>query len=166
VIVWSIGFQKISFGKNRKRESKDKYYQADLYYLLLWNMLNWLPYHALKVSIMQYQANPSTDFFKLLMWPYLGSYIHSISVDFVATNLRLKHCSCLPCLRCFWLSLRSSIPLWVACSIVFSVFCSSLPSLGRFLYCVLRDHCVCFLTDSWRLVLPWLCSLVEVFDLC
>jgi hypothetical protein len=29
VIVWSIGFpKKISFGKNRKRESKDRYYQA------------------------------------------------------------------------------------------------------------------------------------------
>jgi hypothetical protein len=59
VIVWSIGFP-----KNRKRESKERYYQAGLYYVLLWNLLNWLPYHALKVSSMQYQANPSTDLFQ------------------------------------------------------------------------------------------------------
>jgi hypothetical protein len=100
-ILWLYGllaFQKISFGKNCKRESKDRYYQADLYYVLLWNLLNWLPYHALKVSLMQYHANPSTDFFPTshvaLPWVI---YIHPISVDFVATVFQLKHCSRLPC---------------------------------------------------------------------
>jgi hypothetical protein len=80
-----LAFQEISFGKNRERESKDRYYQADLYYVLLWNLLNGLPYHASK-------ANPSTDFFQTL------SYIHPTSVDFVATDFQLKHCSRLPCM--------------------------------------------------------------------
>jgi hypothetical protein len=31
------------------------------------------------------------------MWPCLGLYIHPISVDFVAIDLQLKHCSRLPC---------------------------------------------------------------------
>jgi hypothetical protein len=30
--------------------------------ILLWNLINWIPYHALKVSLMQYQDNSSTDF--------------------------------------------------------------------------------------------------------
>jgi hypothetical protein len=54
---------------------------------------------ALKVSLMKYQANPSTDFFQTshLALPWV-IYIHPISVDFVATDLQLKHCSRLPCL--------------------------------------------------------------------
>jgi hypothetical protein len=99
VIDGLLAFQKISFGKNRKRESKDRYYQADLYYVLLWNLRNWLPYHALKLSLMQYQANPSTKIFQTSHVAFcLGSYIHPISVDFVATDLQLKHCSRLPCI--------------------------------------------------------------------
>jgi hypothetical protein len=43
-----VAFQKISFGKNRKRESKDRYYQAGLNYILLWNLLNWLPISCLE----------------------------------------------------------------------------------------------------------------------
>jgi hypothetical protein len=79
VIVWSMGFPKSQFWKNHKRESKDRYYQADLYYVLLWNLLNWLPYHALKKSLMKYHANPSTDFFQIshvaLPWVIYSPYI-------------------------------------------------------------------------------------------
>jgi hypothetical protein len=35
-----LAFQKISFGKNRRRESKDRYYQGDLCYVLPCNLLN------------------------------------------------------------------------------------------------------------------------------
>jgi hypothetical protein len=49
--------------------------------ILLWNLLNWLPYHALKVSLMQYQANLSTDFFQTshvaLPWVIYSPYIIS-----------------------------------------------------------------------------------------
>jgi hypothetical protein len=35
-----LALQKISFGKNRKRESKDMYYQGGLCYVLPCNLLN------------------------------------------------------------------------------------------------------------------------------
>jgi hypothetical protein len=93
VIVWSIGFPKNSFGKNLKRESKERYYQADLY-LLLWNMLNWLPYNALKVSLMKYQANQSTDYFQTshvaLPWVIYSPYISRFCGDrFTTKTLQL-----------------------------------------------------------------------------
>jgi hypothetical protein len=85
-----LAFQEISFGKNRKRESKDRYYQADLYYVLLWNLLNWLPYHALKLSLMQYQANPSTNCFQTshvaLPWVIYSPYISRFCGDRLVTK--------------------------------------------------------------------------------
>jgi hypothetical protein len=89
-----LAFQKISFEKNRKRESKDRYYQADLCYVLLWNLLNWLPYHALKVSLMQYQANPSTNFFQTshvaLPWVIYSPYISRFCGDRLTTKTLLS----------------------------------------------------------------------------
>jgi hypothetical protein len=89
-----LAFQKISFGKNRKKESKDRY--ADLCNVFLWNLLNWLPYHALKVSLMQYQANPYTNFFQTshvaLPWVIYSPYI----IRFCGDRLTTKHCSRLP----------------------------------------------------------------------
>jgi hypothetical protein len=61
-----------------------------MYYVLLWNLLNWLPYHALKVSLMQYQANPSTDFFQTsqvaLPWVIYSPYISRFSGDRLTTK--------------------------------------------------------------------------------
>jgi hypothetical protein len=85
-----LAFQKISFGKNCKRESKYRYDQAGLYYVLLWNMLNYYPYHALKVSLTQYQANPSTDFFQTshvaLPWVTYAPYNNRFCGDRLTTK--------------------------------------------------------------------------------
>jgi hypothetical protein len=61
-----------------------------LCYVLLWNLLNALPYHALKVSLLQYQANPSTHFFQtshvVLHWVIYSPYISRFCGDRLRTK--------------------------------------------------------------------------------
>jgi hypothetical protein len=45
-----------------------------------------------------YLLFPSTNFFsKLFIWKANGPYNHHLCSDFMATDLQLKHYSCLPC---------------------------------------------------------------------
>jgi hypothetical protein len=53
---------------------------------------------------------PLPIFFKHCWWLCLGSYIHPISADFVATDLQLKHSSRLPCQSVQKIKLLSLLP--------------------------------------------------------
>jgi hypothetical protein len=69
-----------------------------MYYVLLWNLLNWLPYHALKVSLMQYHVNPYTDFFQTshvaLPWIIYSPYISRFCGDRLKTKTLQSPAAC------------------------------------------------------------------------
>jgi hypothetical protein len=68
------------------------------------------PYHALKVSLMQYQADPSTDFFHVVLpWVIYSPYIREFCGDRLTSKTIAVACLSLICLYFFVLYIKMFI---------------------------------------------------------